>query len=66
MSQEFRFEPVPGVTFLCSDTPTAIVDVVVKNCPPGTPAPPRPDRPHLPKKQPPPQHGQEDSASAGR
>jgi len=64
MSEELRFEPVPGMTFLCSDTPTEIVDVVVRHCPPGTPAPLRPDRPHLPEKRPPSGEGPEGSASA--
>ncbi|MBI1914531.1 MAG: hypothetical protein HYS12_07305 [Planctomycetes bacterium] len=65
MSDEMHFEPVPGVAFLCSDMPTAIVDVIVRHCPPGTPAPPRPDRPHLPNKRSP-SDGEPDSpASAG-
>lgn len=65
MSEEIRFEPIPGVVFLCTDTPTEVVDVVVRQCLPGTPAPPRPDRPHLPKKQPPSAQGPEDSAPTG-
>lgn len=52
MKEEIHFEPLPGVAFLCSDTPTEIVDVVVRVCAPGTPAPPRSDRPHLQRKRP--------------
>ena len=65
MSEEFRFEPVPGVDFLYSDMPTEVVDVVVRHCLPGTPAPPRVNRPHRLTKQRSSEEGQEDSASAG-
>jgi hypothetical protein len=65
MSEEKRFEPVPGVAFLCGKAPTEIVEVVVKRCPPCTPAPSRPDRPHLPKKLPRLEEGPGDTASAG-
>jgi len=65
MSDEMRFEPVPEVAFLCSDMPTALVDMVVRHCPPGTPAPPRPDRPHLPKKRLPSDDGPENPAPTG-
>jgi hypothetical protein len=38
-------DPTPlGVRFLCSVLPTEIRDVIVRQCPPGTPARPRPDR----------------------
>jgi hypothetical protein len=47
MSEEIRFEPVPEVSVLGSDHPTEVVEVVVRLCPPGTPARPRPNRPHL-------------------
>jgi hypothetical protein len=63
MSEEIRFEPGPGVAFLSSDTPTEIVEVVVRHCPPGTPAPPREDRPHLSKKRPPSEQGPEGQGS---
>jgi hypothetical protein len=65
MSEEIRFEPGPGVAFLCSDAPTEIVEVVVTHCPPGTPAPPREGRPHLPRKQPPPEQSSQGQAPTG-
>ena len=49
MSEESRFESTPETEDLCSDRPTIIVDVVVRHFPPGTPAPARPGRPHLPR-----------------
>jgi hypothetical protein len=48
MNEEIRFEPTPETERLCSDQPTIIVDMVVRHYPPGTPAPARADRPHLP------------------
>ena len=51
MSEEIRFEATPATEGLCSDQPTIIVDVVVRHYPPGTPAPVRSDRPHLPRKE---------------
>jgi hypothetical protein len=65
MREENRFEPGPGVAFLGSDVPTEVVDVVVRHCPPGTPAPTRPDRPHLPKQGPPSDQGTEKPNNGG-
>jgi hypothetical protein len=65
MSDEMRFEPAPEVAFLCSDTPTKIVDMVVRHCPPGTPALPRPNRPHLPTTRIPAENKRDDSGDTG-
>ncbi len=48
MSEGIRFEVTPESKGLCSDQPTITVDIVVRHYPPGTPAPVRSDRPHLP------------------
>jgi len=50
VSEELHFEPMPGTEFLCSDPPTIIVDLIGRNYPPGTPAPPLRNRPRLPRK----------------
>jgi hypothetical protein len=39
-------DPDPSVAFLGADHPVQIVDLVAEMCPPGTPAPPRADRPN--------------------
>ena len=40
------FSPTPDVSSLGSQHPAEIRDMVLRACPPGTPARPRPDRPH--------------------